>query len=47
MEKYEIFNKWLRENGAVFDMVECPSVFEKGLMGIGAKEDIGQYKVST
>jgi hypothetical protein len=41
--KFARFLSWLRENGAVFDMVEMSS-FEGGLMGMSAKRDIGQYK---
>jgi hypothetical protein len=37
------FLAWLRENGAVFDMIELAS-FDGGLMGVSAKRDIGQYK---
>jgi hypothetical protein len=35
--KYQSFITWLQENGAIFDKVEFPCVFDKGLMGIGAK----------
>ena len=34
------FLNWLRENGAVFDMIDLAS-FDGGLMGIAAKRDIG------
>ena len=42
MEKYIKFKRWLLENGAVFDYtVDFPCIYGKGLMGIGAKQDIG------
>jgi myo-inositol-1-phosphate synthase len=34
------FLKWLRDNGAVYDMIDLAS-FEGGLMGISAKRPIG------
>ena len=38
--KHEVFVKWLKENGAIFDKIEYPAIFEGGLMGIAAKQDI-------
>jgi hypothetical protein len=40
-QKYQRFKQWLVDNGAVFDLVDFPCIYGKGLMGIGANEDIG------
>ena len=38
--KYEVFRKWMVDNGAKFDRVGFPSLFHGGLMGLSAKEEI-------
>ncbi len=43
--KTDRFLAWLKENGAIFDLIELAR-FEGGLMGIAARRTIGQYKVS-
>ena len=43
--KYQVFKEWLITNGAVFDdVVQFPAVFEGGLEGLAAKEEIGTHK---
>ncbi len=38
--KYEIFNKWCYENGIRAPKMEYPAIFEGGLIGARASEDI-------
>jgi hypothetical protein len=38
--KYEIFNKWCFDNGVRIPKLEYPAIFEGGLLGARASEDI-------
>ncbi len=38
--KVEIFLKWCKDNGVVCPKLEYPAVFDMGLVGVRAKEDI-------
>jgi hypothetical protein len=38
--KYEVFRKWMVDNGAKFDRIGFPSLFAGGLMGLCAKTEI-------
>jgi hypothetical protein len=35
------FLNWLRDNGAIFDKIEYPAIYDGGLKGCRLKEDVG------
>lgn len=39
-DKYEIFNKWCKDEGVLIPKLEYPAFFDGGLLGARAKQDI-------